>query len=204
LAGKLVLWANDYVQENHLSGGDSGLVGSVHAMSLNNMSLDGQGRVLDGCDQPLVCDRHLVFYCVVQAACYVLCFHGTSLAASHSDSAQLRAAWERVLSCELDPLRYCIKTVKWEFVRLVLWVGLVSEQCQQNLLVYALRGMRVCRRDSEVSVPPSSTYSLSFFLFLSLSLGEWGQSAGIRGLDRRRRAHRPLSGMRYSHSLYYQ
>jgi len=151
LAGKLVLWASDYVQENHLSEGDGGLSGSVHALSLNSMSLDGRGRVLEGCEQLVVSDRHLVFYCVVQAACYVLCFHGASLAASHSSSASLRAAWERVLGCELDPLRYCIKSIKWEFVRLVLWVGLVSEQRQQELLAFALQGMRVCRRDSEVS-----------------------------------------------------
>lgn len=66
------------------------------------------------------------FYAVVQAACYIMCFYGTELASSRRMSERVGDMWRTVLSSPLDPLRYCLKSVQTEFVKLALYTGLLA------------------------------------------------------------------------------
>lgn len=73
--------------------------------------------------------RHELFYSVVQSVCYTLCFHGVELAEKQRESEPARANWETIVSSKYDPLRYCLKSVRIEFVRLAAAVGLFSARC---------------------------------------------------------------------------
>jgi hypothetical protein len=121
---------------------DGGLSGDVFALSLDSIAMDAEGRVVQSDDPRMATSRHVTFFAVVQAACYILCFYGVDLAALQKSDESLRRAWCLVLGSDLDPLRYCIKSVKWEFVKLATWTGLVDEQCLQGLLAFALRRSR--------------------------------------------------------------
>jgi hypothetical protein len=58
-----------------------------------------------------------------------MCFHGTELATQHRMVPALRHQWEVLLTCAHCPLRYCLHSVRFEFLRLVYEVCLVSEDC---------------------------------------------------------------------------
>ncbi len=73
--------------------------------------------------------RHEYFYAVVQAVCYVLCFLGTEVASQHRMNEAIQNTWQRIVSSNLDPLRYCLRTVRLEFLRLAAFVGLFSDNC---------------------------------------------------------------------------
>lgn len=73
--------------------------------------------------------RHELFYSVVQSVCYTLCFHGVDLAEKQRDLEAVRLHWETIVSSKYDPLRYCLKSVRIEFVRLAAAVGLFSARC---------------------------------------------------------------------------
>ena len=74
-------------------------------------------------------ERHESFYCCVQAMCYVVCFHGTSILFRHKDDPVLRRRWERVLSASIVPLRYCLQSVREEFLRAAYRSDLLTEAC---------------------------------------------------------------------------
>jgi hypothetical protein len=74
-----------------------------------------------------------LFYAVVQSACYTLCFHGVELAVLHRNDAKVRSNWELVVSSTFDPLRFCLKTVRVEFVRLAAHTGLFSNSCWDTI-----------------------------------------------------------------------
>ena len=76
--------------------------------------------------------KHELFYAVVQAVCYVLCFHGTEMAVRQKENAALRSQWQDIVSSRLDPLRYCLRTVRVEFLKLAAHVGLFSDECWER------------------------------------------------------------------------
>lgn len=95
-----------------------------------NVEFDEFGRAFV---REVTVSRHELFYSVVQAACYTLCFYGVSMAARQRDDEAVRRCWETVVSCKFDPLRYCLKTVRVEFIRLAAAVGLFSAHCWDNM-----------------------------------------------------------------------
>jgi hypothetical protein len=68
--------------------------------------------------------KHETFYSCVQSACYILCFYGTEMAALQRNSSNTRKRWQRVISCRLIPLKYCLQSVRLEFVRLAQHVDM--------------------------------------------------------------------------------
>ena len=137
--GNLISWAGEYVLSVPA---DSDLSSDVFALSLDSMAVDEQGISTTAGGT----SRHLVFYSVMQAACYVMCFLGVELAQKQRTDPKLRQAWEVTLGCPFDPLRYCIKSVKWEFLRLSLFTDLVAEKGRQAVWSHAARNIRLWRR----------------------------------------------------------
>jgi RNA polymerase I-specific transcription initiation factor RRN3 len=102
-------------------------------------------------------NRHESFYISVQAACYILCFHGTEMASMQRMNHILRNDWERVLTSSLNPLRYCLHTVRIEFFKLAGHVGMLREECWTNFAVDLLPTHLV--RDAPSSSSASSSSS---------------------------------------------
>ena len=73
-----------------------------------------------------VVSRHETFFSCVQAACYVLCFYGVDAAVQQKNVPTARRRWERVVGCRMQPLRYCLQSVRVEFFRLAEHVGLLG------------------------------------------------------------------------------
>jgi len=99
---------------------------------------------------------HETFYYAVQAVLYIYCFHGVELSTAHqraagsfsrSSSASSSSSssyifrrgktsllqLERCLSCSLDPMRFCLTSVRSEFLRLALHSGLLSQACISSI-----------------------------------------------------------------------
>ena len=77
--------------------------------------------------------RHETFFCCMQAASYVLCFYGTDLAETIKNDNTSRRHWERAMTCELNPLKYCLESVRGEFVRLAQHVNMFAKECWRML-----------------------------------------------------------------------
>ena len=71
-------------------------------------------------------DKHETFFCCVQACCYILCFHGVEMA--EIQASNIREKWERVITSRAVPLRFCLTSVRQEFIRLAIHTNLLSEQ----------------------------------------------------------------------------
>ena len=57
--------------------------------------------------------RHETFFSCVQAICYVLCFYGYDMALTQKyHFKENRGKYHRVISCTLQPLRYCLQVKK--------------------------------------------------------------------------------------------
>jgi hypothetical protein len=63
--------------------------------------------------------RHETFYTCIQACCYIACFYGVDLAGEVKGKAGVAAAWERALCSSLCPLKFCLQSIRSEFLRLV-------------------------------------------------------------------------------------
>lgn len=74
-------------------------------------------------------NKHETFYCCVQALCYICCFYGSEVVQYHITLEHLRRRWECVLTSSLRPLKYCLRSVKIEYVRLIVACGLLREEC---------------------------------------------------------------------------
>mmetsp|Transcript_6410 Transcript_6410/g.6618 ORF Transcript_6410/g.6618 Transcript_6410/m.6618 type:complete len:835 (-) Transcript_6410:70-2574(-) len=117
--------------------------------------LDEYGRAREKTRSRMTTDdmiRHETFLYCVQALCYILCFHGEQLAARQRSSPAKRYSWERVLSCRLVPLRFCLQSVREEFFRLARHTHLLSEACWA-LLPPDLSGMPSKSASSSHTVP---------------------------------------------------
>ena len=77
--------------------------------------------------------QHETFYCAVQAAAYVACFHGVYLLHEHMSNETIRRQWEYILTSSLNPLKYCLHSVKSEFLRVVKAMEFLRPECV-NLL----------------------------------------------------------------------
>jgi RNA polymerase I specific transcription initiation factor RRN3 len=70
---------------------------------------------------------HETFFSCVQAACYIVCFYGVEVANSQRNVRTTQKKWQKVLTCTLQPLRFCLQSVRVEFLRLAQQVGMLEE-----------------------------------------------------------------------------
>lgn len=106
-------------------------------------------------------ELHALFYTVCQAAFYIMCFRGSeaincyraALAGHGSQGSQdgneddylldpehinLGAArWTRICSHDLQPLRYCLESVRSEFLHVAHFYELIDEKTLEKLVVEA-------------------------------------------------------------------
>lgn len=100
---------------------------------VNRVEFDEFGRLVV---QEHTAQQHEVFYAAVQSICYVLCFYGTVIL--HGETGLMREAlwkeaWEIVISSRFDPMRYCLRTVRLEFLKLAHHVCLLSESIWEGI-----------------------------------------------------------------------
>ena len=125
---QLVIWAYEYVEDNVRTDIDNSGGMKLSPKSPKNSSIihtDEFGR-----PAPIgsYIDRHETFYCCTQAICYILCFHGSEMAKLQRMDNQLKTAWENIILSKLYPLRYCLQSVRNEFIRLALSAELLSTE----------------------------------------------------------------------------
>jgi RNA polymerase I-specific transcription initiation factor RRN3 len=125
---ELLGWVDSYIDDS------SGSQAGVNSIGPNEMSkaeheenyeIDDYGRRVRSRTSTF---RHETFYCCVQALCYIMCFRGTSLAQNQKESTTFRSSWEKIVSCPLQPLRYCLHSVRSEFLRLADHTDLFQEE----------------------------------------------------------------------------
>ena len=94
----------------------------------DEMALRTQART----SRSLTIQSHETFYYCMQAVFYTYCFLGTDLiTAVHYNPrfTHVLPHLERCVACSLEPLRFCLHSVRCEFLRLVAHVGLISQAC---------------------------------------------------------------------------
>jgi RNA polymerase I specific transcription initiation factor RRN3 len=111
----LMAWAEAYVAQRERDGRDDGT---------EAVEVDEFGRLQTATES--VVSRHETFFSCVQAACYVLCFYGVDAATQQKHAPAARRRWERVIGSRMQPLRYCLQSVRVEFFRLADHVGLLG------------------------------------------------------------------------------
>jgi RNA polymerase I-specific transcription initiation factor RRN3 len=92
------------------------------------------------------CSLHPLFYTVCQAAYYIMCFRGSEvvrflrsppepeqrLFLSHIDLSAAR--WTRICTHALFPLRYCLESVRTEFLRISKFLALIDDAVRERLV----------------------------------------------------------------------
>jgi RNA polymerase I-specific transcription initiation factor RRN3 len=92
------------------------------------------------------CSLHPLFYTVCQAAYYIMCFRGSEvvrflrsppepeqrLFLSHIDLSAAR--WTRICTHALFPLRYCLESVRTEFLRISKFLTLIDDAVRERLV----------------------------------------------------------------------
>jgi hypothetical protein len=139
----LLQWASKYVQQRGQESIPKGVtlqridsdVLADYTSYLESATLGAYGRqgshLLDEFGRKVITDydslaRHETFFCCVQSLCYAICFLGISMAQMMSMEPTEKRSWEVVLQSEFHPLRYCIPTVRTEFLRIAAAGGLIS------------------------------------------------------------------------------
>jgi RNA polymerase I-specific transcription initiation factor RRN3 len=86
---------------------------------------------------------HSLYYTVAQAAFYIMCFRGSEAwqyfkeeasEDSCSDTDIGTARWQTLCSHELNPLKYCLESVRSEFLKLAEAYNLLSEDLRQSIM----------------------------------------------------------------------
>jgi hypothetical protein len=78
---------------------------------------------------------HDIFYTLVQATMYILCFRALAVARTQGGNEFLRSCnWMRVLCSGLRPLRHCVGSVAIEFVKVLSGLELVPAKVSKPLL----------------------------------------------------------------------
>lgn len=121
----LVRWAACYSSSSSSSAAAGTSLGD--SCYEDTPDLDELGRAV-----PKRCNtasRHELFYSVVQSISYILCYHGVDLVVKHSQQEGMRLLWEQIVLSQLQPYRFCLKSVRGEFLKLASCVGLFSDAC---------------------------------------------------------------------------
>jgi RNA polymerase I-specific transcription initiation factor RRN3 len=104
----------------------------------------GQVRANDARDQ---CNLHSLFYTVCQSACYIMCFRGVEAVkfyqyasvnpeGHHAELEHIDIGpdrWNRICGHSLEPLRYCLESVRAEFLQLARIYQLISPSALDRL-----------------------------------------------------------------------
>lgn len=129
---EMIAWADNYVASVTNSCPYASDAPSEGQLTM--LQLDEFGRQLatrtsgaDGLQQ------HETFFMCVQAICYALCFHGTVLALKLRQDEVTRSRLDRVMSCDMLPIRFCLESVREEFMRLCGHTDLLSSDCLNKL-----------------------------------------------------------------------
>ena len=77
--------------------------------------------------------RHETFFSCVQAACYIVCFYGVEIANAQRNVRTTQKRWQKVLTCTLQPLRFCLQSVRVEFLRLAVQTNMCDDSCWESL-----------------------------------------------------------------------
>ena len=117
---ELLAWGEAYVVQRD----KDEFARSSSQRDLDVVEVDEFGRLQSAQESNI--SRHETFFSCVQAVCYVLCFYGVEMATLQKNLATARRRWERVITCKLQPLRYCLQSVRVEFLRLAQHVGLLG------------------------------------------------------------------------------
>ena len=110
--------------------------------------------------------RHETFFSCVQAACYILCFYGIEMANIQKKSKNMQKKWQTVLTCTLNPLRFCLQSVRVEFIRLAQQSNMLDASCWESLpgdILPSNRGDDASRRKSNVNMGSGTNPLDSFF-----------------------------------------
>lgn len=94
-----------------------------------NSNVNNPGNMLAGSNNSEMLSTHETFYCCMQAALYICCFHGTGAVGSIIESEEKRRMWELVLTSSLQPLKFCLQSVQIEFLRLIREVDMLRAEC---------------------------------------------------------------------------
>jgi len=103
-----------------------------------------------GKDAQNQCEAHCLFYTVCQAAFYIICFRGgdavkfyrTTVAKKHIDNDDAKdlggmnigsERWSRLCAHHLNPLRYCLESVRGEFLHVAGLLSLLKPALLQSL-----------------------------------------------------------------------
>jgi hypothetical protein len=125
----LVTWCGSYAS----------LAESVHAQ-VGVKDLDELGReILPDSSEVAAINRHESFFAGVQAACYICCFYGVEVGQQHRSSSCLHADWIRIVTSTADPLRYCCYSIRIEFLKLALQIGLLPEEVWDTMSLDLIR-----------------------------------------------------------------
>ena len=88
---------------------------------------------------------HAVFFSVCQAALYTVCFRAEHV----SDAVRRHAAWSCMVSSDLQPLRFCLESVRREFFCVAMEEKMLSTELLQQML------RELPPPEADASAPPS-------------------------------------------------
>ena len=120
---ELISWCSSYVDNNSVSILNSNNDSTSSNTDNTTSSPRSSPTKITNNDNDI--SKHETFFTFIQACCYILCFYGTEFSMMQMP---LKYCWENSVTCSLLPLRYCLQSVKVEFLRLVSHIALFREE----------------------------------------------------------------------------
>lgn len=171
----LLRWAEAYLQLLDASDA-SGVVGVTTS--------PGQMTMEDVHEQ---CSLHSLFYTVCQSAFYIMCFRGAealshfkeSISSAQDDEFYLqhvdisRERWSRICGHRTQPLRFCLESVRVEFLALATSHALLDGKVMQSL-----------QSQQELSLMPGRSRKVANVIRTAATLEKERLSGGVGGLGR--------------------
>jgi len=93
---------------------------------------------------------HALFYTICQSILYAACYKREELI---NIGLELSAALEEILSCSLDPIRFCLEAVSREFVKVAPMLGLEWDKCRTSLSLLEEANVTNCANQLEMFFP---------------------------------------------------
>jgi RNA polymerase I-specific transcription initiation factor RRN3 len=152
-----------------------------------------QVRANDARDQ---CNLHSLFYTVCQSACYIMCFRGVeavkfyryAAANPGGQHAELEHVdigperWNRICGHSLEPLRFCLESVRTEFLQLARIYHLIDPSVLDRL-EKSDRRMASVQQQQKKKKPVSRIMTAATLQKQRLSAGVGGLGRGTNPLD---------------------
>jgi RNA polymerase I-specific transcription initiation factor RRN3 len=171
----LLRWAEAYLQSLDASD-SSGIVGATTS--------PGQMTMEDVHEQ---CNLHSLFYTVCQSAFYIMCFRGVealsyfkeSIGSAQDEDFFLqhvdisRERWSKICGHRTQPLRFCLESVRVEFLALAGSHALLDGKVMQSL-----------QSQQELSMMPGRSRKVANVIRTTAMLEKERLSGGVGGLGR--------------------